>query len=134
MKLHKTGKMVRILSMMLVVAIMMSVCLVQAFAGSASTTLQGYTARAEVGVYGNGAAYGEVTFDVSAGLTIKITGTYATNLSYMDPYEFTANGGANHYQATVVAETPRYSYYVDEIAGTATVGYNGSTVYLYPRY
>ena len=134
MKLHKTGKMVRVLSMVLVVAMLLSAMMVQAFAGSASTTLQGYTARAEVGVYSNGAAYGEVTFDVSAGLTIKITGTYATNLSYMDPYEFTANGGANHYQATVVAETPRYSYYVDEIAGTATVGYNGSTVYLYPRY
>ena len=47
MKLHKTGKMVRILSMVLVVAIMMSVCLVQAFAASSRTeTINGYSATA----------------------------------------------------------------------------------------
>ena len=48
MKLHKTGKMVRILSMMLVVAIMMSVCLVQAFAAPSSrtVTINGYSAMA----------------------------------------------------------------------------------------
>ena len=50
MKLHKTGKMVRVLSMVLVVAMLLSAMMVQAFAGTVTKTIQGYTARATVGV------------------------------------------------------------------------------------
>ena len=134
MKLHKTRRMVRVLSMVLVVAMLLSAMMVQAFAGTVTKTIQGYTARAIVGVYGNDAAYGEMLFDVAAALEMRIYGEYTTDIPYMSDIPFESTGSAHHYQLTVIANEPNPSYYVDYIDSRGMVGYNGSTEYFYPSY
>ena len=77
MKLHKTGKMVRILSMVLVVAIMMSVCLVQAFAGSTySSVFYGYQARGTISHGSNNNYECTTSWEVSTYLEAEIWAYY----------------------------------------------------------
>ena len=122
MKLHKTGKMVRILSMVLVVAMLLSAMMVQAFAevSSRSEIINGYTASSYVTVNSSFRAYGETTYDVSAIVEMSLSGYYARTDGLQEP--ISGEGGANHYQVTVYANTrPSAAYTSCRVVGNGRV-------------
>ena len=107
--------------MVLVVAIMMSVCLVQAFAASSKTvTIGGYSATAYVSRNSSFRAFGETTYDVSAIVEMSLGGYYA--MADGSQVSIEGEGGANHYQVTVYG-TPRPSaaYVICNVQGYGSV-------------